>query len=443
MKAAWASWRHSVPRPLQWWIALYAGALFLPPIPLGFTPTSRSKLLVGSLVGVAYLMWRPIFSRRGSFDFSTPTSLLPLGLGFYMVFHLVYAALYGNVIGALIEAQWLMYLMAPLLMMWDLGAAHQDRLTKALLACLAIESLFAIISSFTGPMYEYVVLWYAPRFGTNVYRAVGTMDSTNSLGGLMAFGALVCFLSPVKALPARRFLLLMGLLAAVVLSQSKSALFSVLISLAVVSIVSLPWRLMRTPDLLKTVASQAVALGLCAGVFYFYGEAVLANMTKDYGDRTALGQRVITEIAKFDWPQILFGVGFHGVDYVEPSTGAWITAHNSYINLVADLGLCGSALVASLLAVLIAKLLRSRQWHLLAGLLGLLLHFVTEAFLYAPMFIMTLGTLYGLSCGHRRPSAFRLQLSPRSRLSLDPGHRWSAHEQSRRADPGISQSERA
>ncbi len=303
-----------------------------------------------------------------------------------------------------------MFLMAPLLMTWDLGAAQHDRIVKMLLVCLGIESLLAVISSFTGPMYEYVVLWYAPRFGSSVYRAVGTIDSTNSLGGLMAFGALVCFFAPAAALPVRRSLMLMGLFAAVILSQSKSAFFSVLISFAVVNIVSLRWRVARMRDLLTTIIAQAVALILSAGVFYFYGEAVLDNMAKDYGDRTALGQRVITEITKFDWPQTLFGVGFHGVDYIDPTTGVWITAHNSYINLVSDLGLCGSHWSYHFSSCLTVTLLKDRRWHLLAGLVGLFLHFATEAFLYAPMFIMTLGTLYGISCVHRKSSPTRVRL---------------------------------
>lgn len=405
-----ASPRHKAFSPLRWWIALYAGALFLPPIPLRFTPTAHSKLLIGGLVGTAYLLWRPFFSRRSFFSFSTPNRVLPLLIIVYMSFHAVYAALYGNFIGALIEAQWLMYLVAPLLMTWDLGAAQHDRVVKLLLACLGIESLLAVISSFTGPMYEYVVLWYAPRFGASVYRAVGTTDSTNSLGGLMAFGALVCFFAPAAILPIRRSLMLMGLFAAVILSQSKSAFFSVLISFAVVNVVSLRWRVERIRDVLATIVTQAIALLLSAGVYYFYGEAVLDNISKDYGDRAALGQRVISEIAKFGWPQTLFGVGFHGVDYVDPSTGAWITAHDSYINLVSDLGLCGTALIVSLFVVLVVTLLKDRRWHLLAGLVGLLLHFATEAFLYAPMFVMTLGTLYGISCCHRKPSPAGVRL---------------------------------
>lgn len=385
------------------WVALYAGAFFLPPIPLGFTPSARSKLLPGAVVAVIYLVLRPIFSHRGFFNFATPKSLLPLAVTFYIVGHAAYLALFGDMIAALTEAQWIVYLMAPLLMVWDLGPSQAGFVVKALLACLGLESILAIVSSFTGPMYSYVVLWYGPRFGTSVYRAVGTTDSTNSLGGLMAFGALVCLFAPAKVLPVRRFLLLTGLLAAVILSQSKSAFFSVLVAFLAVSVVSLRWRGGRISTLLTTVATHALPLVLVACVFYFYGEAVLDNMTQDYVDRTALGERVISQILKFDWTQALFGVGFHGADYVNPSTGAWITAHNSYINLLADLGVCGFSLVGAFLVVLVVTLLKTRQWHLLAGVVGLLLHFVTEAFLYAPMFVMTLGTLYGISCVPGRP----------------------------------------
>ncbi len=385
-----------------WWIALYAGSLFLPPIPLTFTPTAHSKLLAGAIVAVAYLVWRTIFCRVGIFNFSNLRRLLPLAVAFYMSGHAVYAALRGNTIGALIEAQWLLYLVVPLMMTWDLGPLQDIRIVKALLTCLGVEALLAVISSFTGPMYEYVVLWYGPRFGANVYRAVGTTDSTNSLGGLMAFGALVCLFAPVRALPIRRSLLLAMLLSAVVFSQSKSAFFAVLISLTVVGVVSMRWQIRSSGGWLKTIGFQAFALSLFAVVFYLYGDAVLDNLAQDYGDRTALSERVIVQVMNFDWTQWLFGVGFHGVDYINPSSGAWITAHDSYVNLIADLGVCGTVLVVSLLVVLAATLLKDRQWHLLAGLLGLLLHFVTEAFLYAPLFVMTIGSLYGISCVHRR-----------------------------------------
>lgn len=381
---------------------MYAGALFLPPIPLSFTSTARSKLLPGAIVAVAYLIWRPIFCRAGIFHFSTLKRLLPAAVAFYVFGHAVYFALDGNYLVALNEMQWLVYLTAPLLMAWDVGPPGATYLIKALLACLGIESILAVISSFTGPMYDYVVLWYGPRFGTSVYRAVGTMDSTNSLGGLMAFGALTCLFAPSAVLPVRRSLMVIGLLAGVIFSQSKSAFFSVFIGFALVSLVSTKWHLMSTRELWAMVGSQVLALMLVGAVFYLYGDAVADNMNQDYVDRTALSERAIDKIAEFDWAQTIFGVGFHGVDYVNPATGAWITAHNSYINLFADLGMCGCSLVVSLLAVLVLTILKNRQWHLLAGVLGLLMHFVTEAFLYAPLFVMTIGTLYGVTCVYSR-----------------------------------------
>jgi hypothetical protein len=390
------------PRSHRWWIMMYAGALFLPPIPLGFTATARSKLLPGALVAVAYLIWRPIFCRAGIFNFSTVKRLLPLAIAFYVFGHAMYFVFDGNYLVALMELQWLVYLLAPLLMAWDVGPSNANYIVKALLACLGIESILAVISSFTGPMYGYVVLWYGPRFGTSVYRAVGTMDSTNSLGGLLAFGALACLFAPAAVLPVRRSFLVISLLAGVILSQSKSAFFSVLISFIVVSIVGSRWRLMTTRDLWTMIGSQTLGVILVSGVFYFYGDAVADNMSQDYVERTALSERVISQVAEFDWMQTLFGVGFHGVDYVNPSTGAWITAHNSYINLLADLGICGFILVISLFLVMVFTIVRNREWHMLAGVLGLFLHFVTEAFLYVPLFIMTIGTLYGVTCVYQR-----------------------------------------
>lgn len=153
---------------------------------------------------------------------------------------------------------------------------------------------------------------------------------------------------------------------------------------------------------LRAVGLQVMAVGLFSGVFYLYGDAVLDNIAQDYVDRTALSERVVAEVMRFDWIQGLFGVGFHGVDYINPATGVWITSHDSYINMAADLGAFGFLLVASFLVVLTVCLLKWGQWHLLAGLLGLLLHFFTEAFLYAPLLVMTLGTLYGIGCVHQR-----------------------------------------
>jgi hypothetical protein len=393
---------------------MYAGALFLPPVPLGFTPSARSKLLPGAIVAVVYLIWRPVFCRVGVFNFSNPLRILPLGVAGYVLCHALYLSVTGDFVTAMLELQWILYLIVPLLMAWDLGPGGAKPIVKALLACLGLESILAVISSFTGPMYPYVVLWYGPRFGSNVYRAVGTTDSTNSLGGLMAFGALVCLFAPTSVLPIRRPLLVTGLIAAVILSQSKSAVFSVIISFVLVSIVSIHRRLGRPRDLLTTIGSQVLALALVCGVFYIYGDAVLDNMGQDYVDRTALTERSISAIADFDLTQALFGVGFHGVDYINPSTGAWITAHNSYINLIADLGIIGCSLIVSLFGALTVSVFRSRDWHLLAGMVGLLLHFVTEAFIYAPMFVMTIGTLYGIACIY--PSGARREISSPSRL---------------------------
>jgi hypothetical protein len=381
---------------------MYAGALFLPPIPLGFTETAHSKLLPGAIVAIAYLLWRPVFCRVGVFHFSSIRRLLPAAIAFYVFGHAVYFAFEGRYLVALNELQWLVYLIAPLLMAWDVGPRGGKHIVKALLACLGIESVLAVISSFTGPMYGYVVLWYGPRFGTSIYRAVGTMDSTNSLGGLLAFGALACLFAPEDVLPVRRYLLVSALLAGVVFSQSKSAFFAVLISFVAVSILSTRWRLMHPRDLFSMIGYQLLGVVFVGTVFYFYGDAVSDNISQDYVDRTALSERVLSKIAEFDWVQTLFGVGFHGVDYVNPSTGTWITAHNSYINLFADLGVLGFLLVLSLFAVILVTLFRDQQWYLLAGVFGLLLHFVTEAFLYVPLLIMTIGTVYGLSCVYVR-----------------------------------------
>jgi hypothetical protein len=381
---------------------MYAGALFLPPIPLDFTLTAHSKLLPGAFVAVAYLIWRPFFCRGGVFHFSTLKRLLPLAIGFYVFGHAMNFVFEGNYLVALNELQWLVYLIAPLLMAWDAGPPGANYIVKALIACLGIESILAVISSFTGPMYGYVVLWYGPRFGTGVFRAVGTMDSTNSLGGMMAFGALVCIFAPASVLPVRRALMMVGLLAGVIFSQSKSAFFSVPISSLVVCIAGRRWRRMGARDLLSVIGSLGLVLVLVGSLFYFYGDAVADNMSRDYVERTSLSERVIVKIAEFDWLQTMFGVGFHGVDYVDPGSKAWITAHDSYINLLSDLGICGFVLVNCLFVVMVTTMLRDGQWHLLAGLLGFLLHFVTEAYLFTPLFIMTLGTLYGLTCVYQR-----------------------------------------
>lgn len=217
----------------------------------------------------------------------------------------------------------------------------------------------------------------------------------------MAFGALVSFFAPKSLLPAPRIILAACLACAVVLSQSKSAFFSVIIVYIAVSIFSFGWRRFALRKLLSTAGMQLLVLAGAGVVFSLYGDAVLDNISTDYVDRTALSERALSNIAEYDWAELLLGRGFHGVDFINPNTGAWITAHNSYINLLADLGIIGSLLMATLFIVLLWTLAADREWHLLAGMLGLVLHFVTEAFLYAPLFVMTLGTVYAISCVHR------------------------------------------
>lgn len=88
----------------------------------------------------------------------------------------------------------------------------------------------------------------------------------------------------------------------------------------------------------------------------------------------------------------MFGLGFRQTAFVNQETLGWVTAHNSYVSMLAEIGVVGLGLLTWMWARTLRLAVRGRAWWIAGGCSALLAHFMTEGFLYGYqyVFLMTL-----------------------------------------------------
>lgn len=387
-------------RVLRWWSLLWVVALFAPPIPLSFTPTSYSKVSLAVLVCAVYLAWRSLILGRGIPLLGSSLKYFLPALVIYFIAHAVGFGLNKGISILLMEGQWIIYFLAAFLLVWDMRFLPnlETIVIRRLLLFMSLEAAIAIITSFTGPIYSYVVGAYAPRLSIDIYRAVGTLEGANGLAGLLAFAAVLAAWSPKQYLPFRRMWLLSLLVVALLLTQSKSGIsaFSIANIAAVLLMhlkalviykMKIPYKILLTTVLISLVTATAL---------FLYGPTIARVISEDYTERVQLTSRVWDQYWAGSLDELLFGFGFRQTAQITEDGTAWITSHNSYVSFWAELGIIGFLLLLGALITVLIAFVGKNRWYWVGGLVALLVHFSTEVFLYGYLYVMAIALLFAL-----------------------------------------------
>jgi O-antigen ligase len=243
--------------------------------------------------------------------------------------------------------------------------AQLRRVVRALLLCGATAALVALalqylprqttigILSSLGPLgYPTGPEVLRPIADTDIMRATGTSVDPNVLGGLLMMVASLLIgqiLSPAPVLQRKTLLLLAsGVLAALVLTQSRSAFGGFVIAAVLVGTV-------RDRRLLLGVVAAAVAVLFLPRDWVFVDRLFHGLAFEDRASQMRLGEYkdAINLIAHYPW----FGIGFGE----PPSIDLYLGVSSIYLLVAQEMGLLG---LASFLAVLVVL-----AWQVISGVL--------------------------------------------------------------------------
>jgi len=366
----------------RWWIAFLVALLFAPPLTLGFTAT-RSTVSPAILLVLVYLPWRAFRLRFRFVSARTLYGLVTIATTAYLALHATYY-LVGeqNVIVFLLEAQWATYFAGFAAVLFDLQRVPdaRTRVVRSLLVALLVESIFGIVSAYVGPIFD-IGAWHEDRFGIGLYRATGTIGTPNGFAGLMAVGALVALFERRAAFVLPRVVTLAPLLLALFCSQSKSGWLAFLISATLVSLVRFVF----------TGSARAFVLGVALGasvVLALNTPEVWELLASDYTDRYTYSDYALEQYLRAAPSREVFGLGFRQTARIDPETRAWLTAHNSHLSLLAEIGVVGLLLLSAVWAASLREIARGRDWPMLAMLACIILHAASEGFLYGAAYVM-------------------------------------------------------
>jgi hypothetical protein len=361
---------------------MLAAVMFAPPLTLGFTAT-RSNLSPAILVAAAYLPWRLLHLRGRIPSGRTPFGVVTIAAAAYVALHSVYYLVAErNLVVFLMEAQWATYFAAFASVLFDVQGLPEARarVVRSLLVVILVEAGLGMVSAFTGPIFD-IGAWHEDRFGIGVYRATGTLGSPNGFAGVMAVGALLAAFERRSALPLPRVVTLPPLLLALFWSQSKSGWLAFLAAATLVLLVRF----------VGTASARDSLLALALGTFLVIGvrnPEVWGELERDYSARSTFGEETLERYARADPLRELFGVGFRQTARIDHETRAWLTAHNSYLSLLAEIGALGLLLLGAVWAATLREIARARDWAMLGVLACILLHVYSEAFLYGNVYIL-------------------------------------------------------
>ncbi len=365
--------------------------LLAPPLALSFTET-HSVVSTGLVLGALYLPWRAWKLRGRLAAAGTLHGAVTALLVAYVSLHAVYyLAGERNAVVFLMEAQWAVYLAAFACLLADVQPlpAARAKVVRALLLVVLAQSILGIVSSYTGPLLD-IGAWTGGRFGIALYRATGTLGTPNGFAGVMAMGALVALFHDRAGLPLPRAVLVPPILVALFLSQSKSGWLSFLLSGLLVLVVRF----------LLRGGARDFALAATLGALLAVAAStpdVTNELSTDYSDRVVFTERALERYQAASLPKRIFGLGFRQTASIDEETRAWVTAHNSYLSFLAEIGPVGFALLAGLFALTLWRILRAWDWPLLAAFSAMLLHLYSEAFLYGNVYVLWMVLFLWLS----------------------------------------------
>ncbi len=381
---------------------MVVAVLFAPPLALGFTG-ARSSVSPAVVLAAAYLPWRFLRLRGRIPSGRTPYGLVTLAVTAYVALHaLYYLAGERNLVVFLMEVQWAAYFAAFASVLFDLQRLPdaRSRVVRSLLVLALVQAGLGMVSAFHGPIYD-VGAWYEDRFGLGVYRATGTLGSPNGFAGVMAVTGILATFERRAALPLSRLLTVAPLLVALFWSQSKSGWLAYLLAATVILVARFAGTASARDFLL------ALALGASL-VFTLQTQEVWGELTRDYTERVTFGEEVLEQYARAHPLRELFGVGFRQTARIDHDTHAWLTAHNSYLSLLAEIGAVGLLLLATVWATTLVEIARGRDWVMLGVLASILLHVYSEAFLYGNVYVLLMLLVLSLASMTRAASPLAL-----------------------------------
>ncbi|MGE6683714.1 O-antigen ligase family protein [Paenisporosarcina sp. NPDC076907] len=361
-------------------------SLFAPPIPIGIG-NSDSFISFGIFVITLFIVWRTL---KLKFEFLTPFK--PYGffvssLVFFIIIHSLYfLLLVHNINVFLYEIQWIVYFLGLALLIFDIfqNQELQNKLLKSTIFLHFLLGITGIISSFTGPFYSYAVGWYDGRYGFNVFRAIGTSGSANGLAGSMAIFLIITILSPKEWLPFKKTYLIFVFGLTLILTQSKSGFLAFLLGFGVLVFIQFLFNVS-----LKKLYNLYFLMGLFVGLIFLL-KNFISIAINDSSNRVNYTKHVLLQYEESNFLNKLFGLGFRQTAYINSETLGWVTAHNSYVSLLAEIGLIGFGLIIGIIITSIFVLLKKKLWSILGGLLVYLFHLYSEGFLYGSTYIFYL-----------------------------------------------------
>ena len=378
------------------WVLIWTVLSFCPAIVL----KSGSKLSPAVILAFLYVLARIVRQSFPALD-QWP-SILVVSISLYLGFQGTFLMMVNQrPIVFLLQAQWVTYFLAGFLLAYDIGYSQRGRsfLRSSIVYIGVVAAILGIVSIFTGPFYEYAKHTEA-RWKLPINRAVGTFEAPSVLAAMLSVCVLLLFFSKVEHSSLSRKLSLLVMMAALIGTQSKAGILGTFLAILIGALLS-----RRT----RVVVVSLVLLCVVGGAIYWvtrqYQIDVGDLIETDVEDRGTIIHKVIDKYVADDLAPELFGIGYRQSATRSPD-GIWITAHNSYVAFLREIGVFGLAMIVLFLAVLLHKLIQGEElfpWAI--ALLGLGLMAVTETFLYATHSSLFLGAAGGLVCSLPEESA--------------------------------------
>ncbi len=383
------------------WVSLWSLCFFAPSIMLGFTD-SRSKVSVAVILAAGYVGVRILFGDIGVAR-KTPVAVALL-LAVYLCVHgAILAVGTGHLIVILLQGQWVVYLLAGLFVAYDVASqpGGAEFLSRSFVALCVLAAAGGLVSIWTGPFYNYA-FHTEGRWGLLIPRAVGTFEAPGMLAAMLAIGFILAALQPNSRRSMGRIVCLTVIAVALFLTQAKGGILACFAACAVgVPVTALLAGAggRRSGLLLKATAACAFGIMALVAAGAMYELEITRLLKDDAQDRTDIRMAIIRDYMSAGPAAQLFGIGYRQSATVDPLSGIWFTAHNSYVSFLREIGLLGFGLTLILLLRVNVPFLLSDHLHWGLAMLALLLVAYTESYLYSGYCVMFVGGATGVLCG--------------------------------------------
>jgi hypothetical protein len=368
--------------------------MFCPFISLSFTQ-SDSKMLYSAFTAPLYMVWLLVAPQRLAYTLRpTFISVTAAALVIYYAVHAAYIAFRAPV-ASIMEIQWAVYFVAAFMIAANCcnsGPKGKVALVRTLIGFMLLEGLLGVVTCFTGPIYPRPATFWDARFHLGIPRGLGTFESGHMYGGIVAAVGSLAIFADASELIVKRWLVVTILTVGVFVSQSKSGILSYVLAVEAVLLVRAFSQSRMSQRLMHVFFLFALA-GLCAASF----DTVWGIVESDLADRLPVTMAVWSKFVASDVADKIVGIGFRGSAWIVPGSGAWATAHNSYVSLLAETGVLGLTAMLVVWCGSFVVLFSKKEWGLAAALLAISLHCLSETFIYAPIYVIVFGAIVGMA----------------------------------------------